>query len=156
MLCLTMFTLTCKNIISFYSLMAKIQHGKVLSFPPSSYSYEIMDIFSFVLETMLSFIIVFACWTAQRHQCLSQFHFSDLSQWAFLSDFFWSCWLSALCLLMMIYCFCFYVCVTLCMQIKNIILKKTPWQITSAAGVFVCLLEYPRSKRAKGTSVERT
>ncbi|TNN74953.1 Cytochrome b-245 light chain [Liparis tanakae] len=25
-----------------------------------------------------------------------------------------------------------------------------------AAGVFVCLLEYPRSKRAKGTSVERT
>uniref|UniRef100_A0A8C9YIF9 Cytochrome b-245 light chain n=1 Tax=Sander lucioperca TaxID=283035 RepID=A0A8C9YIF9_SANLU len=28
--------------------------------------------------------------------------------------------------------------------------------IISAAGVFVCLLEYPRSKRAKGTSVERT
>lgn len=26
----------------------------------------------------------------------------------------------------------------------------------SAAGVFVCLLEYPRSKRGKGTSVERT
>ncbi|XP_058243673.1 cytochrome b-245 light chain isoform X2 [Hemibagrus wyckioides] len=25
-----------------------------------------------------------------------------------------------------------------------------------AAGVFVCLLEYPRSRRAKGTSVERT
>ncbi|XP_016525841.1 cytochrome b-245 light chain [Poecilia formosa] len=29
-------------------------------------------------------------------------------------------------------------------------------QKTSAAGVFVCLLEYPRGKRAKGTSVERT
>lgn len=33
---------------------------------------------------------------------------------------------------------------------------KHPWQITSAAGAFVCLLEYPRSKRAKGTSVART
>ncbi|XP_020490740.1 cytochrome b-245 light chain [Labrus bergylta] len=33
------------------------------------------------------------------------------------------------------------------------------WQFAAfavAAGVFVCLLEYPRSKRAKGTSVERT
>lgn len=45
----------------FLFINGKIQHGKVLSFPPSSYSYEIMDIFSFVLETMLSFIIVFAC-----------------------------------------------------------------------------------------------
>ncbi|XP_034385426.1 cytochrome b-245 light chain [Cyclopterus lumpus] len=33
------------------------------------------------------------------------------------------------------------------------------WQFAAyaiVAGVFVCLLEYPRSKRAKGTSVERT
>ncbi|XP_065126109.2 cytochrome b-245 light chain [Paramisgurnus dabryanus] len=33
------------------------------------------------------------------------------------------------------------------------------WQYAAfgiAAGVFVCLLEYPRSKRSKGTSVERT
>ncbi|XP_029001227.1 cytochrome b-245 light chain [Betta splendens] len=33
------------------------------------------------------------------------------------------------------------------------------WQFAAysvAAGVFVCLLEYPRSKRAKGTSVART
>uniref|UniRef100_A0A8C2GZZ9 Cytochrome b-245 light chain n=1 Tax=Cyprinus carpio TaxID=7962 RepID=A0A8C2GZZ9_CYPCA len=33
------------------------------------------------------------------------------------------------------------------------------WQFAAfgiAAGVFVCLLEYPRSKRRKGTSVERT
>ncbi|XP_051727410.1 cytochrome b-245 light chain isoform X2 [Ctenopharyngodon idella] len=33
------------------------------------------------------------------------------------------------------------------------------WQFAAfgiAAGVFVCLLEYPRSKRGKGTSVERT
>ncbi|XP_041640462.1 cytochrome b-245 light chain [Cheilinus undulatus] len=33
------------------------------------------------------------------------------------------------------------------------------WQFAAyavAAGVFVCLLEYPRSKRSKGTSVERT
>ncbi|CAK6954918.1 cytochrome b-245 light chain [Scomber scombrus] len=33
------------------------------------------------------------------------------------------------------------------------------WQFAAyavAAGVFVCLLEYPRGKRAKGTSVERT
>ncbi|XP_016354413.1 cytochrome b-245 light chain-like [Sinocyclocheilus anshuiensis] len=33
------------------------------------------------------------------------------------------------------------------------------WQFACfgiAAGVFVCLLEYPRSKRGKGTSVERT
>ncbi|KAK2848384.1 hypothetical protein Q7C36_010066 [Tachysurus vachellii] len=33
------------------------------------------------------------------------------------------------------------------------------WQFAAygiAAGVFVCLLEYPRSRRAKGTSVERT
>ncbi|KPP61667.1 cytochrome b-245 light chain-like [Scleropages formosus] len=33
------------------------------------------------------------------------------------------------------------------------------WQFAAygvAAGVFVCLLEYPRGRRAKGTSVERT
>lgn len=33
------------------------------------------------------------------------------------------------------------------------------WQFAAysvAAGVFVCLLEYPRGKRSKGTSVERT
>lgn len=37
--------------------------GKYFLFSLSSYSYEIMEIFSFVLGTILSFIIVFACWT---------------------------------------------------------------------------------------------
>lgn len=44
--------------------------------------------------------------------------------------------------------------IVLCDLVKHVRWKQ-PWQITSAAGVFVCLLEYPRSKRSKGTSVER-
>lgn len=69
-------------------------------------------------------------------------------------------WLSSHCY-PPLFMFIFNIDMMLCHSLYCVTKRKPramlqPWQMPRAAGVFVCLLEYPRGKRSKGTSVERT